>query len=86
MNKGQSWFFKTTSNTKAELETNTKWECTSKPLDFSYLNLTDITQLLKEEPRDKGKRKPAPVSDDEQDKKKVSYTIKQMLTTHNDCM
>jgi len=40
-----------------------------KPLDFSFLKLTEIVQLKKEQVRG-GKRKPIPESDEEDDPKK----------------
>ena len=44
----------------------------ARPLDFSFLALTDIAQLRKEVQRD-GKRKKIPESDEEDEMKKVSY-------------
>lgn len=56
------------------METNiqSKYAISAKPLDFSFLNLTDIAQLRKEVARS-GNRKKIPESDDEEDSKKVRY-------------
>ena len=51
------------------------YSISDKPLDFSFLKLTDIAQLRKEGARD-GKRKPIAESDEDDDQKKVSYTFK----------
>ena len=51
----------------------------AKPLDFSFLKLTDIAQLRKEVQRG-GNRKKIPESDDEEDMKKVSYNIFKQIT------
>lgn len=49
-----------------------------KPLDFSFLKLTEIVQLKKEMQRS-GKRKPIAESEEEDDVKKVSYTFETQL-------
>lgn len=46
-----------------------------KPLDFSFLKMTEIAQL-KKEPQRSGKRKPIHESEEEDDVKKVSYRFK----------
>lgn len=46
-----------------------KIEHSGKPLDFSFLNLTDVENLKKERARG-GKRKPILKDDDEEDQKK----------------
>ena len=40
------------------------------PLDFSFLNLQEISQLKKERPRPGGKRKPIPPENDDDENKK----------------
>ena len=52
-----------------------KYTISGKPLDFSFLKLTNVEQLRKEVPRDNGKRKPIAESDEEEDMKKVSYSF-----------
>ena len=53
-----------------------KHTVSDKPLDFSFLKLTEVAQLRKEQSRS-GKRKAIVESDEEDDVKKVSYTFKQ---------
>lgn len=46
-----------------------KYKVPGKPLDFSFLKLTEIAKLRKVNPRD-GKRKPIPESDEEEQQTK----------------
>ena len=50
------------------------YRISSKPLDFSFLDLTDINSLRKEVARS-GNRKKIPESEDEEDMKKVSNSF-----------
>jgi len=40
------------------------------PLDFSFKSLKELKEILKEEPRNKGKRKPIVIDEDKKDEKK----------------
>jgi len=69
--KSKNFDYRSFLQPNSDQNIKSEYKVSGAPLDFSFLNLQEVTQLKKEVARS-GNRKKIPESDDEEETKKVS--------------